>query len=363
MFQNIKFNLSALSGGGRPEGSAEIDDEIVDPENKFGALWENKGNVDACRECQTKFQQFLKRKHHCYNCAGIFCEICAQSPSKSEKQEKKRTCNGCKRGECPGDSIKVAIRTELEGGGSNQEPINGTEPTPGGNISKQAAILKKRGQDIEKKMNKMIGAVFEAPSSGSPPAVPIQLLRGNGFAAITDSDARSEVNLPANGYFEFVNKSGVFCCVKLLISTSHQQQKFEIPRPSYISVPPMGTIHGFFEPDIEILNLLVLFDNPNILNSKKTYNFDTRGIGMTIDKISDFARVDAFRKVASYHIACKDRNVLLKHKGMGFVKPRHGDSIGRIGLFQLISGKRSAEGQLDYSTNVNFVRLAYTLSA
>ncbi len=48
---------------------------------------------------------------------------------------------------------------------------------------------------------------------------------------------------PDSGYFELINKSSTFCCVKVLLAGGHK--KFEIPRPSYFAIPPGDAVSSY----------------------------------------------------------------------------------------------------------------------
>lgn len=64
-----------------------------------------------------------------------------------------------------------------------------------------------------------------------------------------------------------------------------------------------------------------------------------------------------------YSAMVKGHNVLLKYKGEGQVVPRNGDGIGRVGIFSKLQGLRYSANMLDYSTNVDTIRLEYTVHA
>lgn len=42
----------------------------------IGMCWDEDNVVSRCRSCQAEFTASL-RKHHCRNCGGIFCDVCA----------------------------------------------------------------------------------------------------------------------------------------------------------------------------------------------------------------------------------------------------------------------------------------------
>jgi hypothetical protein len=90
---------------------------------QHGALWETSENVDKCRGCALSFAlPLLKWKHHCSVCAGVFCAFCCQVPISSPRSISKmgagmtsmKICNGCKRGEAPGETLRNKIRQQIE---------------------------------------------------------------------------------------------------------------------------------------------------------------------------------------------------------------------------------------------------------
>jgi len=110
----------------------------------------------------------------------------------------------------------------------------------------------------------------------------------------------------------------------------------------------------------------LLSRNLSAYDSSKAVNFDTRlPSNTTPDKISDSARVDKFLKV-SYFVfpnANKNKNVLVKYKGNGFIEPRCGDAMQRVGIMGRLSGKKFKDGhQIDYSTNIESVQLSFMYS-
>jgi hypothetical protein len=125
---------------------------------------------------------------------------------------------------------------------------------------------------------------------------------------------------------------------------------------------PGESLHGFFDVATTSIDLIVLFGNTNVFDKKSSVYYDTRLPGVSLDKIADCARVDKFPKIAHYSIACQDRNILLKYKGNGFVEPRRGDAIQRVGLVGRLTGNTALISRLDYSTNIPSLTLNFMLS-
>lgn len=70
---------------------------------------------------------------------------------------------------------------------------------------------------------------------GTPPSTQLKLSRGSKYGE--DGRLVSSVNpIPVSGYLEFINKSDQMCAMKVLLPGG--TEVFEIPRPSYMAVPP-----------------------------------------------------------------------------------------------------------------------------
>eukprot|EP00606_Chrysophyceae_sp_TOSAG23-5_P000677 GSChrysophyteH2.ASY1.ANO1.626.1 assembled CDS len=61
--------------------------------------WQKDEDWTNCRECNTKFDAYLKRKHHCRHCGYIFCGKCTSGrcllPVHFNKHDPTRVCNNC----------------------------------------------------------------------------------------------------------------------------------------------------------------------------------------------------------------------------------------------------------------------------
>ena len=74
-----------------------------------------------------------------------------------------------------------------------------------------------------------------------------------------------------------------------------------------------------------------------------------------VDRISDAAKIPQFKEFNMFRMTCTKANCLLKVKDGGIVEARVGDSVGRIGIFAKLQGKRWRKGELDYNTNISAV--------
>lgn len=130
-------------------------------------------------------------------------------------------------------------------------------------------------------------------------------------------------------------------------------------------MPPKAFIHGFFDPNDEEYDLFLLYDNkydadPTLYSQALV--FDTRAAGVTKDSIARCARIEEFRKAVIYSFRCRNRNVLLKYKGDSIVEPRNGDSVSRVGLMGRLQSRRFADSKIDYSTNIEDITLAMSIT-
>lgn len=203
-------------------------DDHENYEEKFGCLWEESEHVNLCRGCLENFQMpFIKCKHHCRRCGGIFCDECCPKPEEEirksgqtkgtrlSKSSNIRICQGCKRGETPSTDIQDLVKAQLEAALKKKKPpVDDIEVT-----------LKKVGKMANKVANSLGIQV-----SDLQPSIPLILHRKKKYDdnKAGNSDA---IHPPTSGYFEFTNKSTAVCCIKVLKSGGNR--KFEVPRPSY----------------------------------------------------------------------------------------------------------------------------------
>lgn len=245
-----------------------VPDEPEDCER--GWNWEDNDNVKYCRICDSKFEFAplppVKRlwKHHCRECGGVVCENCLLDPETGRK-----TCLGCYLGETPGEIIQNEVQRQLENDEARRQKPTNTQAklkSKLGNV-KNALSIAKDGTAI--------------PQSLALPDVPaarrIILQRGYRYGengSLLPSDSTS---FPLSGYFEFANKSDEFCAVKLLFPG--HDTLFECPRPCYLTVPPTGAVHFLFDPSIEELDLLLLYENMYPVDHDAPIRYDTTARG------------------------------------------------------------------------------------
>jgi len=125
-------------------------------------------------------------------------------------------------------------------------------------------------------------------------------------------------------------------------------------------------VHGYFDPADEGYELFLLYQNKYDSNPSlhsQAVIFDTRATGVTKDAISRCAKIDKFTKVVVYSFPCTGRNVILKYKGDSIVEPRNGNSVSRVGLIGRLQSRRFADSKIDYSTNIDDIRLELSFAA
>lgn len=166
-----------------------------------------------------------------------------------------------------------------------------------------------------------------------PPSIALDLSRGSKYGEDgTKVSAALAATLPGAGYFELVNKTDAFVCIKVL--NTGGDRLWELARPSYIPIPPGDFVHAEFDPSAEAIELYVLHNNPNAIKSDAPLLYDTRSDVRTwsLERISVCARVSLFESATVYAIACNKRNVLVKYKGEGLCEKRNGVAVGRVGM-------------------------------
>ena len=392
---------------------------------------------------------------NCSECAGVFCVACthivaiergqettSKSTKKGKNKEQKddddaaddtpvtttlskggnssssRVCDGCKRMETPGEEIREAIKEELKSEIARLEKKNRKKE------AKTRPAMKNQFEETldRASMNLAVKVADTIGKAGMelPPVVPLLLHRGSAFSMNGEEndeyDDRRErmrgTTPPRSGYLEITNKSAVFFCIKVLYSAildggrDSDRIKFEVPRPSYIAVPPGGTVHAFFDekqdekkrksilvfthfaltllylplffipfcPSIFIvpvgihgsnddeeqeedsscsLDIMILYDNPKEGKKKKSTSKIQYETHRHVDtaNISPIAKVSLFRSVIVYTIRANDQNMILKYKGKGMLVPRKGNNLMETGLVNVLLGRRTV-GDIDLSTNV-----------
>eukprot|EP01038_Epipyxis_sp_PR26KG_P004572 gene4572-6445_t len=318
------------------------------PESDYGSLWEMTENVENCRQCDSKFQQpLINRKLHCRSCAGVFCENCCQlvqlddfirstlpiNVANTDEFDSILICDGCKRGECVGMALKHHIRSKLD------------------------AAQDKNENQIDKFQKKIVAKVNETIGLRNEDALPPSKFLSVAYGSFYGEDGKQSKNLrgkslAVSGYVEIFNKSNEVFCVKLLQVGG--STLFEIPRPSYLAVPPLESVYSFFQPDsTDCIELLLLFNNPNSIPNDSSIHYNTKALGANPSRISKCARVDEFLSAVVYRITCKAHNVMLKYKGDGIVIPRNGDSWTRVGIIGKMQGRRFTRDKIDFETNID----------
>lgn len=286
-------------------------------------MWEADSNRATCRICNAAFGTFLRR-HHCRMCGGIFCEPCTATNVRIGDEDYDRACAGCLKGEVPGNRIRGVVETKMK-------TFQKISPD---------YIFTLRSIPLE------IGSAFQRT-----PTSPVR--SGSSSPTPSTPTAKPARSAPSRGYFEFVNKTSSFCAVKVMIGgqESDFDTTWEIPRASYVPVPPLEIVSGDFG-DADTMELFILFANLNpIPEDTRLVSYQTG----SMRKVSPCAAVENFHNAAVYRITCSGCNVLLKFKGDGMVEIRAGNSLERNGLTALIFGKKSGgnESHLDFDTNIS----------
>lgn len=187
----------------------------MDPYGKPVKQFSIVGNVEVIFKCHLSEGSTIADY---VLCAGVYCDSCCELSEltdtfQSADNEPVRACGGCKRGEAPGQSIKDFIRKKLESAEKKEKAAD-------------ASAMEK----IQKRVVAAIGDNLGVKFSCRPPSVAVLLSHGRRYSS-EDEVLSDGSELPISGYFEFTNKSDVFCCLKVLLTGG--DKKFEIPRPSY----------------------------------------------------------------------------------------------------------------------------------
>ena len=139
---------------------------------------------------------------------------------------------GCKRGEVPGERLRNAVRALLEKAPPKQRRESRLEKEKKKMQAEEEAstanALDRLSMLVAVRMGENVGVVF----TENPPAESVYLTRGSAYGE-DGNPILTGKPIPNRGYFEIVNKSKEFCCVKVLRKGG--QQMFEIPRPSYLA--------------------------------------------------------------------------------------------------------------------------------
>lgn len=354
--------------------AAKVKDKILEGQTQaeqisFSSLWEAPESVEFCRECASKLSVI---KHHCRSCAGVFCDECCPSsiptpfensllpPSLNVSQgDSVRICLGCRRGECPSRDIKERVRLLLD------EDAVSVDKSAAGRIEKLHARIGAKLEEAVSQFNDATssGRAMRRGSALDPQLTvlaSLPLRRGSYYGENNMMKKSGSRPLAVSGYFEIFNKSSEIVALKVL-KRNNCDPRFEVPRPSYVAVPPNEAVYSFFDPERDILEILVLYKNINSVPSDSAVLFDTKAPGSQPNRITPCARIDLFERVQSYSVNSIGKNVLLKYKGNGVVLPREGSSVDRVGLFGYFQGRRFSQGMLDYKTNVEGITIGFSI--
>ena len=139
---------------------------------------------------------------------------------------------GCKRCEVPGEHLRNAVRAKIDASKketpkkkreSRQEKEKRLEEeASAGNAIDRLSML------VAVRVGENMGIQFD----GARPSESVKLIRGSAYGE-DDHPVLTSRGALDMGYFEINNKSKEFFCVKLLRKGG--DQKFEVPRPSYLS--------------------------------------------------------------------------------------------------------------------------------
>ncbi len=375
-FSSITEGVTRLTSEATKAKDKFLEGQTQAEQISFTSLWEAPEPVEYCRECAVKFQLI---KHHCRSCAGVFCDDCCPQtvPNSYERSlippslnlgstEAVRICRGCRRGECPSRVLKEKVRHMLD------EEAGVTSSARSNRVGKFQARV---GAKLEEAVNQL-GDVGESTasnrrgsslfSSKAQVSDPLTLLaslplkRGSYYGENHMMKKAGSKPLAVSGYFEIFNKSREIFALKVL-RNDECNSKFEIPRPSFLAIPPNEAVYGFFDPEKDRLAIVVLFKNPNKIPSDKAVVYDTRAPGTNPSRISGCARIDQMEQVQVYMADSVGKNVLLKYKGSGIVQVREGTSADRVGFFGYLQGRRFNEGMLDFQTNIDRLHVSYSI--
>jgi Zn finger protein HypA/HybF involved in hydrogenase expression len=290
-------------------------------------LWELDKEVSECRDCRRPFSVTVRR-HHCRNCGGIYCDECTLTGVEVGGTKVDRGCKGCVRGETPGENVRIAIEKGLS-------------------IFDTRANRKVTAHHIPL----TYGSPFEEGSASSSPRTVSPRKDGSSppRSELSSKFSVTSQDAPNSGYFEFANKMGLFCCVKVVCGGDGGDVStlWEVSRPSYTAVPPNAVINGRFDPELPFFDLIVLMGNPFTPEGEAVYD-TTESAG----KISKCAAVANFRRYMIFRVECTGKNAMLKYKGESLLEPRLGNSVGRIGIFGKLGMKNEDKETLNFDTNI-----------
>ena len=279
---------------------------VEDHSPKFGVLWESNAACLKCHECDAEFGA-INSRHHCRACGSIYCKECCKyvnvmhnsisqevvSFLGEEEEDELRICVACLRGECPGRILKNKTKATLEA----SVPKNYQKIARG-----QSAGDDEEEEDFGEKLglNDFKGNVKA-----------LVLTRGE----ISNDQAPSSKSPAASGHFEFMNKTSQCCAIKVFKSNENKNLSLiEASRPSFVSVPPGGSVNCAFDASQKEghLDLVVLHDNPERVGAGTTrLVIETNTPGASADSISSCAAIPKFECAELYKIFVRDIGELI----------------------------------------------------
>lgn len=334
-------------------------------------LWEKDEFVNCCRGqfyCSQKDVEFspFRRRHHCRYCGGIFCDSClrseASNPSSDGTTLIESCCLGCVAGRTPGDHIRQFIEGKIMNQSAEALAIDCRTPA--------MTVFLQPGCPFDSKL-------LNFASSSSP------------------SSSNAVLSAPRSGFFEFINKSDSFCCIKVLhryINPNITNEKksangetvgfsvlWEVCRPLYVSLPPQAAVHGYLSEGVDDLVVLLLHVNTHLAEKGITFEQANNPVPteppMSSSSVPKCCLIGEFRHYTAFQIRhVAGHNVLLKFKGGGGtaceVEPRMGSSVKRVGVFAKLLSSSSKKGEkeedsstLDFSTNISAGDIQYLHSS
>jgi len=276
-------------------------DEILqerDYEKEFGILWEQSENCITCRGCDVQFT-VVERKHHCRTCAGVFCNSCCPFDLSN-----RRVCLGCTRGEITGETLRSLIRSKIEAEEArtktSKKPVKKALSARKQDLCDEEddQTLKEITQGLEKVFIRGGDFLGVGMVTGFLRSKNLRLVRGSAYNEDGSrvSGSRGSKSIPLAGYFEFRNKSNECVCIKVVEREEEANDiKYEAVRPVFICVPPSDSIHAFFDQEKYMMEMVILFNNPNEIPSGASLVFDTQARGVTPDVITPCAKVNLFK--------------------------------------------------------------------
>lgn len=126
-----------------------------------------------------------------------------------------------------------------------------------------------------------------------------------------------------HGYFEILNKSEVYICVKLFIGGDLFN---EVPRPIFYPVGPNESLYAQFDKDVRQLNVIVLINNPHPIPMTRRVIVHKEGGRLP----TSCCQVDKFEDFIVYKVPCSKKNVMLKYKDGKGLLVRDSKNLQRV---------------------------------